>query len=125
MDYEIESIDTVAKLDAALLQEYGLERRGALMAKRIMLDQASRATPHRPAANTGFTVVVPECLGISDVVDGDGRRFQVRVDIDGRRVVDMTPGTFMALLQGPHGKVWSDLQDAETWQKMQPGIHAN
>jgi hypothetical protein len=115
--------DSVARLDAELLNpSLDIDRRAELMARRITLDQAARAAPPRPAANTGFTVVVPESLGLTDIVDEAGRRFQTRF-VDGRRVIDMMPSTFRALLQGPHGKLWSDIQDSDTWKKMQPGIH--
>jgi hypothetical protein len=119
--------DSVAQLDAELLNpSLGLDRRAELMAARITLDQAQRATPPRVEPPAGFTVNIPDNLGISDIIDQAGRKFQARSSIDGRRVIDIMPSTFRALLQGPHGLDWSNAnQGGDVWQKMQPGIHVN
>jgi hypothetical protein len=101
-----------------------LEERAALMGRRITLDQIARAPAPRAEPLTGFSVVVPPNMGLSDIVDGNGRQYKVRVDDDGRVVVDITPGVFKILLMGSSGLDWERANaDTDVWRRMDPGLH--
>jgi hypothetical protein len=128
MDYEeIEAANfqSVADLDAALLRPCSMELRAELMARRITLDQAARAAPPRAEPPTGFTIHIPPNLGISDIVDQSGRRFQTRM-VGDRRVIDITPAVFRSLLAGPHGEDWRVANEGtDAFERMTPGLHIN
>jgi hypothetical protein len=117
--------DSVAQLDAELLNPaLGLETRAALMARRITLDQLARAPAPRVEAPTGFRVIIPNNLPISDIIDGAGRKYQA-IAVGDRREIDITPAVFRTLLAGPNGLDWERAQDSDVFERMQPGLHRN
>jgi hypothetical protein len=114
---------TVAQLDAELSKPCSLERRAELMWRRGELDNAARAAPPRAEPPTGFTINIPAGLGITDIVDQSGRKFQARA-VGDRRVIDVMPSVFLILLTGPHGEDWRRANEGSNiWDRMQPGIH--
>jgi hypothetical protein len=121
MDY-----NTVAQLDAELLNpSHSLEERARLMGLRVTLDQVARAAPPRVEPATGFTVRIPAGLGITDIVDQNGRKFQARA-VGDQRVIDITPAVFRSLLAGPHGEDWRRTNEGtDVWERMNPGLHIN
>jgi hypothetical protein len=109
---------TLEKLDEALAllpatptTDSDLDRRAALMAQRITLDQATRAAAanSRPQPRGGLIVNVPPGVGTSHYYSNRARVAQSRVTEDGRVVLDLFPQEFRTLLSDRRfGQLWHD-----------------
>jgi hypothetical protein len=124
---------TVDQIDAAMLllpaspvTGEDIEARATLMKRRCELDQAERAPAPRKEPPTGFTIVVPPNMGLSDIIDtASGRTYKARI-LDGKLVVDATPQIFKMLLAGAHGKDWEQAnQGSYIWDRLNPGSFVN
>jgi hypothetical protein len=107
----ISRVTDPARLDRALDQPLTFELRAALRTRRLELDQIAKAaaTPRKAPAFLGMVAIVPDRLAsMSHFVGMNGVSREVRT-IDGKRVLDCSPGEFrQILLTGPFGLDWLD-----------------
>lgn len=109
---------TVEDLDAALLRlpatpktDEDLNARAALMARRIELDQAAKATAEanrQPRPRGNLVVNVPTATGTTNYYSHKGRIAQSRMAEDGRVVLDLFVDEFKSLLMGRDGLIWQN-----------------
>jgi hypothetical protein len=109
----------VATIEKALMRELPTEWRAALVTRRIDLENAKRAVADamagRPPRTGGLTVAIPDGMGISHFVAGDGRTVVARIE-NGRVVLDLFRSEYMALISGPNGQAWQACNEAVTAQ---------
>jgi hypothetical protein len=125
----IETVETldekIASLPRSPVTPEDITARATLMAKRIELDQARRASPPRVEQPTGLVLNIPENVSCYEI-QHQGRTFRARALPDGRRVIDVTPSLFHALVASAHGQDWANAnQGSDVWQKIQPGSYAS
>jgi hypothetical protein len=100
-------VTNAAKLDRALDKPLTFELRAALTGRKIELDQLAKAAPRKAPAFLGMVAIVPDRLAsMTHFIGMNGVSREVRM-LEGRRVVDVSPGEFrQILLTGPHGLDW-------------------
>jgi hypothetical protein len=94
-----------ATIDKALERELSMSWRGALMARRIELDQIARAAamPKKEPVYAGLTVrVPPEHDALTHIYASDGLPRAVRME-NGQRVVDISVAAFLGLVTNKTG----------------------
>jgi len=108
----LEDLDAeLARLPAAPVTDADRDARATLMAARITLDQATKATAaanSRPTLRGNLAVNVPPAIGTSTFYSDRGRVAQARVTEDGRVVLDLFVGEFKSLLMGRDGLHWQN-----------------
>jgi hypothetical protein len=101
--------EALARLPASPVTGEDIEARAALMARRIEVDQSTRAAAanSRPQPRGGLVVNVPVNVGTTHLYGRGGRVACSRVAEDGRVVMDLFPDEFKRVLADrKHGHDW-------------------
>jgi hypothetical protein len=108
----LEDIDAeLALLPATPVTDADLDARATLMARRIELDQATRATAaenSRPKLRGNLVISIPDGLALTNFYGERGRVCQVRMTEDGHKVLDLFVGEFKNLLMGADGLLFQN-----------------
>jgi hypothetical protein len=101
----------LARLPATPVTDQDLDARAALMARRIELSQAAKATAEanrQPKPRGNLVISVPAGVGTSHYYSDRGRVAQSRVTEAGAVVLDLFVGEFKALLSSRDGLLWQN-----------------
>jgi hypothetical protein len=123
----LQLVTDVSLIDAALSRPLSVEWRGKLMARRIQLAQLAKIPAREPLPPKGLSVTVPAVLdSMTHFIDGNGLTYEVRVNENGQRVLDLTAAEFRAFLSGPNGLHWETANaGTDIWRRLEPGLHVN